>query len=63
MLKSLVLLLSTIFLTSSVYSQKYPFQLGKVDKSQFEIDSCSFYPEAKSMILAEYGDLRIFIIL
>ncbi|WP_296618845.1 transglutaminase-like domain-containing protein [Marivirga sp.] len=39
-------------------SQKYPFKVGKVDKEDMAIDSCGFYPEASSMIIAKYGDLK-----
>lgn len=51
-------LLIFLFLPFLLLSQKYPFKIGKVDKEDMAIDSCSFYPEATSMIMAEYGDLK-----
>jgi len=53
-----LLFLSLLSFTS--LSQEYPFKIGKVDKEEIQIDSCSFYPEAKSMIIAEYGNLEFF---
>ncbi|WNB16762.1 hypothetical protein [Marivirga arenosa] len=60
MLKNLLLIISTVFLTTVVSGQRYPFKVGKIDKSEFGPDSCSFYPEANSMIISEYGDLDFF---
>ncbi|WKV11298.1 hypothetical protein [Marivirga harenae] len=53
----LVLVLLVLF-PVTILSQKYPFKIGKVDKADMAIDSCSFYPDAKAMIIAEYGDLK-----
>lgn len=52
------LILLFFIVPSILFSQKYPFKVGKVDEADILIDSCSFYPEAKSMIIAQYGDLR-----
>jgi len=53
-----VFLLASSICNQSVFSQKPPFKVGKISKEQFELKECSFYPEAKSMILSEYGDLN-----
>lgn len=42
----------------SAFSQKLPFKIGKVTEEELLLDSCEFYPEANSMVLAEYGDLK-----
>ncbi|WP_375581440.1 hypothetical protein ABWH96_10695 [Marivirga tractuosa] len=42
----------------TIMSQKFPFKIGKVDKNDMAIKSCSFYPEASSMIMAKYGHLK-----
>ncbi len=57
MMKSLLIALLT-FCISFSYAQKPPFKVGKVSEEEIKMSECSFYPEAKSMILAEYGDLK-----
>jgi len=47
-----------LFITQSALSQKLPFRVGKVSKEELTKEKCEFYPEAKSMVLSEYGDLR-----
>jgi hypothetical protein len=44
-------------ITSTSFSQKYPFKFGKVSEEEMNLEKCEFYPEATSMVLAEYGDL------
>ncbi|MEQ9165427.1 MAG: DUF3857 domain-containing protein, partial [Fulvivirga sp.] len=43
--------------TFNSFSQKYPFKFGKVSEEEMNLEKCEFYPEATSMVLAEYGDL------
>ncbi|VXD19825.1 conserved hypothetical protein [Marinoscillum sp. 108] len=33
-------------------------KFGKLDMQELTLKECSFYPEAKAMVIAEYGDLR-----
>ena len=40
-------------------AQKYPYKFGKVSLAEMEMDSCSFYPDAHSMVLAEKGVLSM----
>ncbi|MEQ8574880.1 MAG: hypothetical protein RIB63_12500, partial [Fulvivirga sp.] len=44
-------------ITSTSFSQKYPFKFGKVSEEEMNLEKCEFYPEATSMVLGEYGDL------
>ena len=45
-------------LSISVYAQKAPFKFGKIEKEEIAVNQCDFYPEAHSMILGAYGNLR-----
>lgn len=46
------------FILFSCYSQKVPFKFGKLSDEEFNVTECSFFPEAQSMILGEYGYLK-----
>lgn len=39
------------------FAQKAPFKIGKVSEEELLLEKCDFYPDAHSMILAEYGKL------
>lgn len=53
-------LITIIFLMSlfAVHSQKRTFKFGKITDQEMAMESCEFYPDAKSTILGEYGVLR-----
>ncbi|MEQ8473436.1 MAG: DUF3857 domain-containing protein [Marinoscillum sp.] len=55
-------LLTVLLLTVSINlaAQKAPIKFGKVSEEELEMTECSFYPEANSMTLASFGDLRFF---
>ena len=46
-----------VLITSFSYAQKWPFKFGKVTEEEMQLEKCEFYPEAKSMVLGEYGNL------
>ncbi|TRX51408.1 DUF3857 domain-containing protein [Fulvivirga sp. M361] len=49
-----------VLITSFSYAQKWPFKFGKVTEEEMQLEKCEFYPEAKSMVLGEYGDLSFY---
>ncbi|MGK7390999.1 MAG: DUF3857 domain-containing protein [Candidatus Cyclobacteriaceae bacterium M2_1C_046] len=57
-MKNLTIIAILFFTCTIVYAQKPPFKFGKIEKEEIEIEKCDFYPEAHSMILGQYGELR-----
>jgi len=57
-IRLLTLLVTSLLLLTNLQAQKLPFKFGKVSDQEMEMKECSFYPEAKSMVLSEYGDLK-----
>ncbi|MEP2773135.1 MAG: DUF3857 domain-containing protein [Fulvivirga sp.] len=57
-IRLLTLLVTSLLLSTDLQAQKLPFKFGKVSNEEMNLKECSFYPEANSMVLAEYGDLR-----
>lgn len=61
-MKKVFLSLSITFfllLGNNVFAQKLPFKFGKVSAEEMKMTQCDFYPEAKAMVLGEYGVLNI----
>lgn len=56
-----IFLSTCIIFISYTYSsaQNYPYKFGKVSLDEMEMENCSFYPDANSMILAENGNLKM----
>lgn len=53
-----LLLLFLFLLSPSLYAQKLPFKFGYVKEAEIKMTACDFYPEAKAMVLGEYGVLN-----
>lgn len=47
-----------LIISINLYAQKETVKFGKLDDEDLKIESCDFYPEAHSMILKEYGNLK-----
>ncbi|MDX1629691.1 MAG: DUF3858 domain-containing protein, partial [Fulvivirga sp.] len=45
------------FTNAALTAQNAPFKFGKVSTEEMKMDKCEFYPDAKSMIIANYGNL------
>ena len=55
----LSLMVLYILFTNNAISQDYPYKFGKVSLKEMQMEQCSFFPEANSMILAEKGYLKL----
>lgn len=58
-MKNILTITLILFSYLSTQAQKPNFKFGKLTKEEFNIEKCEFYPEAQSMILSEFGDIKI----
>lgn len=48
-----------LLFADNILAQKLPFRFGKISRAEMEMTKCDFYPEAKAMVLGEYGVLNV----
>jgi hypothetical protein len=58
LLKTIILIISCLYISSTSFSQKRPFKFGKVSEDEIKMEKCEFYEEANSMILGEFGNIK-----
>lgn len=56
-MKKLITFSLCLLLNGIVFSQSSPIKLGKPSDDEIALEKCEFYPEAKSMILSDFGYL------
>ena len=49
-----------ILFTNNAISQDYPYKFGKVSLKEMQMEECSFFSEANSMILTEKGYFKLY---